>query len=142
MSTIPQAKIRRSTARTRATKQIRATEKLFLENIREIPTEDLKRKVEAFKAAMQEELEAQDHLLSIMAAEGISEEDIQKEMENNSPIEDIYNEHLEKLQDAINKGTYFLHYQELKYVADSWLTHGVPTSAATLLQQERSWWKT
>ncbi len=78
---------------------------------------------------MQGELEAQDQLLSIMAAEGSSEENLQKEVDNNLKVEDIYDGHIEKMQDAIDKGTYFLRHQELRSSADSWLMHGVPTSA-------------
>ncbi len=127
--TVPQARIRRSTARTRATRQIHNTEKLLTLDIRDIPTDDLRRKLEAFKAAMQGELEAQDQLLNIMAAEGASEEDLQKEVDNNLKVEDIYDGHIEKMQDAIDKGTFFLRHQELRSSADSWLMHGVPTSA-------------
>ncbi len=72
-----------------------------------------------------------------MAAEGASEEDLQKEVDNNLKVEDIYDGYIEKMQDAIDKGTYFLRHQELRSSADSWLMHGVPTSTdfATAGQQ-------
>ncbi len=128
MAAVIQAKTRRSTARCRVTKQVRATEKLLSDDVREIPTEDLKRKLELFKVAVQEELVAQDQLLNAMAVEGVSEDDLQKEIEANSVIEDSYEDHTEKMTSAINMGSHFLLYQELKHTADSWLAHGVPSS--------------
>jgi len=150
MAAVIQAKTRRSTARCRVTKQVRATEKLLSDDVREIPTEDLKRKLELFKAAVQEELVAQDQLLSAMAAEGASEDDLQKEIEANSVIEDSYEDHMEKMTSAINMGSHFLLYQELKHTADSWLAHGIilPTLGSptafpppqTSPLQGPSWW--
>ena len=61
-----------------------------------------------------------------MAANGAIEEDLQKEIDNDSPKEDVYDEHVEKLQAAISKSIQFLPYQELKRLAYSWLKHGVP----------------
>ncbi len=110
MAAVIQAKTRRSTARCRVTKQVRATEKLLSDDVREIPTEDLKRKLELFKVAV-----AQDQLLNAMAVEGVSEDDLQKEIEANSVIEDSYEDHTEKMTSAINMGSHFLLYQELKH---------------------------
>ena len=54
-----------------------------------------------FQTAVQEKLEAQDQLLDLMAAEGASETDIQHNINNNSHIQDAYNELIDKLQDPI-----------------------------------------
>ena len=63
-----------------------------------------------------------------MAAEGVSEEELTKEVETQSKKDDVYNHQMDQLTDAFNKSTYFLLHQELKQTADAWLKHGVPAS--------------
>ncbi len=124
MAAVIQAKTRRSAARCRVTKQVRATEKLLSDDVREIPTEDLKWKLELFKVAVQEELVAQDQLLNVMAVEGASEDGLQKEIEANSVIEDSYEDHTEKMTSAINMGSHFLLYQaSLRVLSRQHVTH-------------------
>ncbi len=48
-----------------------------------------------------------------MAAEGSSEENLQKEVDNNLKVEDIYDGHIEKMQDAIDKGTYVTGFRKI-----------------------------
>ena len=128
MAAVIQAKTRRSIARCRATKLINTMNKLHSDDIRELPSEELKRKLELFKAAVKEELDAQEHLLGLMATESASEEELQREIDGNSVIEDTYDDHLDRMTDSITKHSYFLLYQELKSTTDSWLKHGVPSS--------------
>ncbi len=66
---------------------------------------------------------------SSVCPKGASEADIQKEIDGSIDREVTYDEHIDKITEAIAMGNLLLQYQELVRRAYAWLDHGVPSSA-------------
>ncbi len=123
---IPAAKSSLATQRGKVTKAIKNVDRLMSENVNELRPKELQRKLDLIKAAIQDEAAAQEHLLKCMSFKNASEADIQKEIDSSIDREVTYDDHIDKIVEAISMGNLLLQYQELMRTC---LEQAVPTSA-------------
>ncbi len=122
------AKACRSAQRGKVTKALKGIERLILDDVNELRPAQLQRKLDIIQAAIQDEMDAQQHLLKSMSIHKASEAEIQKEVDGSMDREMSYEEHIDKIVDSINMGNLLLHYQEPARKVDTWLDHATPST--------------